>query len=95
MSVTLSSELAPRIGEYERTSTVALNAGLSPTLSQSLRNLERLTGEKGFNRSLLVMQGYGGLLTVPQAISRAVGTDLNRDRPEELSGASLWVIWWG
>ena len=73
VSVTLSSELAPRIGEYERTSTVALNAGLSPTLSQSLRNLERLAGEKGFNRSLLVMQGYGGLLTVPQAISRAVG----------------------
>ena len=71
--VTLSSELTPRIGEYERTSTVALNAALSPTLSRALLNLEGRVAEKGFKKSVLVMQGYGGLLSVLQASSRPVG----------------------
>ncbi|MFQ5913621.1 MAG: hydantoinase/oxoprolinase family protein [Nitrospinota bacterium] len=70
--VTLSSDLAPRIGEYERTSTVALNAALSPAISASLQSLERRVSQKGFSKSLLVMQGYGGLLSVPQASARAV-----------------------
>jgi N-methylhydantoinase A len=73
VSVTLSHDLAPRIGEYERTSTVALNAALSPTLSSSLQSLETRVAENGFKKSLLVMQGYGGLLSVPQATARAVG----------------------
>ncbi|MBI2881940.1 MAG: hydantoinase/oxoprolinase family protein [Candidatus Tectomicrobia bacterium] len=71
--VTLSSELAPRIGEYERISTVALNAALSPEIASSLRNLEERISRLGFKKSLLVMQGYGGLLSVPQASARAVG----------------------
>jgi N-methylhydantoinase A len=71
--VTLSSDLIPRLGEYERVSTVALNASLSPTASRSLHNLESRVEEAGFKESLLVMQGHGGLLPVAQAAERAVG----------------------
>ena len=71
--VTLSSELTPRIGEYERTSTVALNAAVAPEIGQSLRGLEDRLVEFGFKGNPLIMQGYGGLLPIPTAAARPVG----------------------
>ena len=73
LPVTLSSELTPRIGEYERVSTVALNAAVAPEMRESLRGLEERISKLGFKESPLIMQGYGGLLPVPKAAARAVG----------------------
>lgn len=70
---TVSSDIAPVLGEYERTSTVALNVCLGSLVSQYLANLERRLEEKGFRGTLLVMQAYGGLLKVEEASSRPVG----------------------
>lgn len=70
--VTLSSEIAPRIGEYERTSTVALNAGLAPEIQESLLGLEKRIADLGFKGRALIMQGYGGLLPIPKAADRSV-----------------------
>lgn len=71
--VTLSSELAPRIGEYERTSTVALNAAVAPEIQESLNSLKERITTLGFTGNALIMQGYGGLLPIPKASVRAVG----------------------
>jgi N-methylhydantoinase A len=71
--LTLSHDIAPIVGEYERTSTVALNARLGPVVGQYLDRLrERLTG-LGFAGQLLVMQAYGGLLPVEKAHASPVG----------------------
>ncbi len=70
---TMSSDLAPVEGEYERTATVALNAVLGPIVAGYLSRLAvRLEGS-GFKGTLLVMQAHGGLLRAQDAPARAVG----------------------
>jgi N-methylhydantoinase A len=71
--VTVSHEVAPILGEYERTSSVALNSRLGPPVRRYLEELrERLQGA-GFAGTLLVMQANGGLLPFDAAASRPVG----------------------
>src|SRR5262245_25962998 len=71
--VTLSSDIAPILGEYERTSTAALNAALGPVVSRYLTNLVEGLRKLGFRGSLLLMQAYGGLLPLQEAVTRPVG----------------------
>jgi N-methylhydantoinase A len=71
--LTLSHEIAPIVGEYERMSTVALNSRLGPVVERYLRNLREALHGHGFRGTLLVMQAYGGLLPVDQAETRPVG----------------------
>jgi len=71
--LTLSHEIAPVVGEYERTSTVALNARLGPVVHGYLDNLRRQLADQGFDGQLLVAQAYGGLLPVDEAAARPVG----------------------
>lgn len=70
---TLSHEIAPTLGEYERTSTVALNARLGPVVARYLDNLLGRLRANGFRGSLLVMQAHGGLLPLSEAARRPVG----------------------
>jgi N-methylhydantoinase A len=71
--LTLSHEIAPIVGEYERTSTVALNARLGPVVRGYLDNLRQRLTDSGFKGQLLVAQAYGGLLPVEEAAERPVG----------------------
>lgn len=71
--LTLSNEVAPILGEYERTSTVVLNAGLGPLVSTYLTKLRERLKEKGFNGGILIMQSYGGLLNIEDTCARCVG----------------------
>jgi N-methylhydantoinase A len=71
--VTLSHEVAPVIGEFERSQTVALNIRLGPAVSRYLQHLEDELRGDGYTGSMLVMQAYGGLLTAELAKSRPVG----------------------
>lgn len=70
--ITLSHEIAPFVGEYERTATVVLNASLGPVIGKYLENLERKLSAHGFEGTLLVMQAHGGLLPVAEAVQRPV-----------------------
>jgi N-methylhydantoinase A len=70
--LTLSHEIAPILGEYERASTVALNARLGPVVGRYLDRLRTLLGGSGFSGTLLVMQAHGGLLPFEQARTRPV-----------------------
>ena len=70
--VTASHEIAPMIGEYERTSTVALNVSLGPVVSSYLSNLEQWLRDAGCRGALLVMQAHGGLASAGAAAARPV-----------------------
>jgi N-methylhydantoinase A len=71
--LTLSHEVAPILGEYERTSTVALNSRLGPVVRGYLDALRSRLAEEGFAGTLLVMQAHGGLLPFELAAQRPVG----------------------
>ncbi len=68
--VSVSSDVLPEIREYERTSTTALNAYLMPVVNGYLDNLE--TQLQQYNRSLLIMQSNGGVMTAEHARRRPV-----------------------
>lgn len=71
--VTVSSDVSPTMGEYERTSTTVLNAYLGPTAEDYLTNLRATLSEYGFDGLLLLMFSHGGLVTREDAIERPVG----------------------
>jgi N-methylhydantoinase A len=66
----VSSDLLPRIGEYERTSTTVINAFVQPTVARYLRSLEDGMRSMGLNTTLWVMQSNGGLMAASRAADR-------------------------
>jgi N-methylhydantoinase A len=72
--LSLSSEVAPYLGEYERTATTAFNAYVGPKIAAYLRRLGEVLRSKGLGREPLVMQAYGGVLGIDDTFKKAVGT---------------------
>jgi N-methylhydantoinase A len=72
--LSLSSEVAPFIGEYERTATTAFNAYVGPKIAAYLQRLGTLLKSKGLGRDPLIMQAYGGVLGIKDTCKTAVGT---------------------
>ena len=70
--VSISSEIAPAPGEYERTSTTVINAYAGQVVNRYINNLQQLLGQHNYRGPVLVMQGYGGLLPAEHAAGRAV-----------------------
>lgn len=70
-SVSLSSEIVPEFREYERTSTVVINAYLQPVIEHYLDNLVDKLRRYG-PVDLRIMQANGGSMTVADARQRAV-----------------------
>ncbi len=66
-AVTLSSEVAPEMREYERFSTAVANAYVQPLMAGYLGRLERRLREAGAPGPLLLMLSGGGLTTVETA----------------------------
>jgi N-methylhydantoinase A len=69
----LSSDIAPVPGEYERTSTTIINAYAGRVAKTYIASLEKLLAETGYDGPLMVMQGYGGLLPAAEAAERSIG----------------------
>lgn len=72
--VTIASDLAPLLGEYERTVTAILNAYLGPKVDAYLVDLQARLNAAGLSSPLLVMQSSGGLTTVADACERPIVT---------------------
>jgi N-methylhydantoinase A len=72
--LTLSSEIAPFAGEYERAATTVFNAYIAPRISAYLQNLRKTLKEKGLSGEPLIMQAYGGVLGIEATCKNAVGT---------------------
>ena len=62
--VTVSSELAPVLGEYERAVTTVLNAYVGPSVVDYLERLAAGLREGGYRAPLLLAHSMGGLTTV-------------------------------
>jgi N-methylhydantoinase A len=72
-SVSLSSEILPEYREYERTSTSAVNAYVSPVMERYLGLLEReLGGDNEAGAHLRVMQSNGGHISLKEAQKNGV-----------------------
>jgi N-methylhydantoinase A/oxoprolinase/acetone carboxylase beta subunit len=71
---TYSHEVAPVLGEYERTATTAVTAYVGPKVVAYLEKLERQLRDEGLGRPLLVMQASGGLTSVADAARRPIVT---------------------
>ena len=73
LPVTLSSQISPLPGEYERTSTTVANAYVRPAVERHLRSLQRRAGVD----ALHVMQSNGGAIDVDVACVEPVRTMLS------------------
>src|SRR3954470_11261611 len=68
--LSLSSEVLPEIGEYERTSTTVVNAYVGPVVDRYLGALEARLAEGGITAPLQMMQSSGGVLRASTARRR-------------------------
>ncbi len=71
--ISISSEVANVIREYERFSTVAMNAYVGPKAALYLRNLETKVREAGIPAKLRVIQSNGGISTIEGCARKPVG----------------------
>jgi N-methylhydantoinase A len=65
--VSLSAELAPSMGEYERTSTTVANAYIQPLVQQYLQHLQTGLQQRGFQGDFYLMSSAGGTITAETA----------------------------
>ncbi len=72
--VTLSHELAPRIGEYERTMTALLNAYVAPLVSGYIDKLRDVFTARGFRGRFVVTQSSGGVQDAARIVHAPVDT---------------------
>jgi N-methylhydantoinase A len=72
--IALSCEVLPEFREYERASTVALDAYVRPVMSRYLRHLENQLPE---SCSMRVMKSDGGVFSAARARAQAVQTALS------------------
>ena len=70
--ISVSSEIVPVMGEYERASTTAVNAYVMPRVASYLRRLQDRLVEMGLRTKLLMLQSNGGAASLDQLIRQPV-----------------------
>ena len=68
MPISLSSEVSPKMREFERFSTTLANAYVKPVVDRYLGNLEGALKERGIESDIFIMQSNAGL--VPPELAR-------------------------
>ncbi len=66
--VSCSVDIAPKWGEYERTTATALNAYVGPVMARYLDRLDQRLRESGYRNPLQITQCGGGSISVEKAI---------------------------
>ncbi|MGW1087337.1 hydantoinase/oxoprolinase family protein [Streptomyces sp. NPDC002596] len=72
--VSISSESCPVIGEYERTSTTAINAYAGPALKRYAERLDQDLRDGGLGHPILLMKSDGGAASIASAVTAAAQT---------------------
>jgi N-methylhydantoinase A len=67
VTVACSHQIAPVLGEYERTVTTVLNVYVAAKVAGYLEQLESRLAEEGLRSPLLIMQSNGGLTSAAEA----------------------------
>jgi N-methylhydantoinase A len=70
LPLSISNDLVPEVGEYERTSTTVINAYLQPIVSSYLESIAASLLEKEIGAPVFVMQSNGGVMTLAHAMDR-------------------------
>ena len=70
--VSISCDLAPILGEYERTATTALNSYLAPKVVTYLEKMEDLLRDRGFTGNFHILNSAGGVMPVKEAARQPV-----------------------
>ncbi len=78
-TISISSEVMPEIGEYERASTTVANAYVQPIFHRYIRRLSAGIRDMGIDRDLFLMQSDGG--TVHQSTAAAFPIRLVQSGP--------------
>lgn len=87
--ITRSSEIAPVIGEYERTATTVVNSYLGPIIARYVELLEDRLRANGFGGDFTVMDSAGGVVDAVEAGSRAVELMVSGPAGGVLASAAL------
>lgn len=66
--LSLSAEVAPVMGEYERSATALFNAYVGPVIDSYVSRLEATLREAGLKQKLLIVQANGGVATAAQTV---------------------------
>jgi N-methylhydantoinase A len=72
--VSLSSEVSPQLGEYERTVATVINAYIGPASARYLRNTSARLAGNGLCNPFLVMQANGGVIPISAAEQTPLAT---------------------
>jgi N-methylhydantoinase A len=70
--LSVSHEVAPSWGEYERTMSTVINSYVGPETASYIRALEDRLADQGFGGSFAVMKSDGGVATAGEAALRPV-----------------------
>ncbi len=87
--ITLSCEIAPIIGEYERTATTVVNSYLGPIIRRYVQVLEDRLRQNGFTGDFTVMDSAGGVVEAREAGGRAVELMVSGPAGGVLASAAL------
>ncbi|GHG98087.1 hydantoinase/oxoprolinase family protein [Pseudodonghicola xiamenensis] len=90
--VTLSSEVAKVIREYERFSTAAMNSYVGPKTAFYLRDLEARLRGAGIRSKLRIMQSNGGISTVDACARRPIHILMSGPAGGVIGGAAEAVM---
>jgi N-methylhydantoinase A len=70
--LSISNEILPQYREYERFSTVALNAFIGPKTTRYIKRLEEVLEQMEVKSSVLLMQSNGGIATAEAAAEKPI-----------------------
>lgn len=75
--LSISTDIAPILGEYERTSTTVLNAYIAPRVVTYLKTLNNALQDRGLRHPMLLVQSNGGMVAVEKVTDRPVNLVLS------------------
>jgi len=87
--VTISSEVLPEFREYERTSTICINAFVMPGVNKYVADLEDRLEEMDVASELYIMQSNGGVITAGMAREMSARTVLSGPAGGVLTGVFI------
>lgn len=70
--ISISSDISPEFREFERTSTIVINAYLQPIVERYIRNLTAMLNKKYGSVEVRIMQASGGAMSAATARDHAV-----------------------
>ena len=87
--VTISAEVLPEFREYERTSTICINAYVMPKVDDYVADLEKQLKNQKIASDLYIMQSNGGVITAKTARRMSARTVLSGPAGGALTGVFI------